>query len=111
MTDQKYHVLDKELRPVDKSHGHWSSTEYRANYGVFTLILTEHHKDGQPWHYWSAAILIGNTELRQTKYISVEGKCSSELMPQTPYEPLNWLRYNVREMAREMQDLANWEPG
>lgn len=111
MTEKKYPVLGKELKPYANPRGTWSESEYRANYGVLTLSLIENVKSGEPWHYWEAAIFIGQTELRRTQYISAAGKYASELMPQTPDKPLCWLRDNAIEIAREMQDLANWEPG
>jgi hypothetical protein len=112
MNEQKYIVLGKELVQYHKS---WDKKTFRATYGVLTMELVEHCSDGDPWHYWSASILVGGFELIKTKSVQyVPGDANSfprDTMPQTPGEPLRWLRDNATEIAREMRELANWEPG
>jgi len=111
VTEQKYHVLSKELMPCNEPRLNWNKRDYTATHGVLTLRLTENDIPGTPWHYWEAAVFIGKMELRRTEYISVTGQLPFELMAQTPDEPLRWLRDTAIEIAREMQELANWEPG
>lgn len=112
MSETKYTVLGREL-PLCREH--WDKKIFRATYGVLALELTKHCNSGDPWHHWSASILIGGVDFRKTNYVPYipgdQGSFPRDTMPQTPNEPLRWLRDNAIEVAREMQGLANWEPG